>query len=144
MDCSKTKEHDYEYPTMNYLEIPNTSVNDIPYIHVYFWLSISGNSSENCIVGMLLTCPINFSCRLPYWIFDLTHRVMRDYDLQVWHCPHQSCEKNTLRIIAHAQTKKTIMDLNLNTCTWRCALLQILIVKILTVIFSSITKVSFI
>ena len=89
MDCSKTKEHDYEYPTMNYLEIPNTSVNDIPYIHVYFWLSISGNSSENCIVGMLLTCPINFSCHLPYRVFDWTHRVMPDYDLQVWHCPHQ-------------------------------------------------------
>ena len=39
----------------------NHSVNDdtlSQWWHIWFWLSISQNSSKNCIVGMLLTCPI--------------------------------------------------------------------------------------
>ena len=48
-----------EYPTMHYFGNRGHTQAMIAYMIL---LSFSGNSSENCIVGMLLTCPIIAAC----------------------------------------------------------------------------------
>ena len=47
-----------------FMSIPQCVILEIPdtlrqWLHILFWWSISGNSSKNCIVGILPTCPIN-------------------------------------------------------------------------------------
>ena len=48
--------HVHEYPKLQSFGISRHTQSIVAFVR--FWMSISGNSSENFILGMLLTCPI--------------------------------------------------------------------------------------